>query len=156
MSDALPVPHRRQLADGYCLPACVQMVLAYWGVERDQSNLARQLQMIEKAGTPGSRVRLLTSATLEVIYRSGNLADLYAALSLQVPPIMLVYTGELPYWNRATAHAVVLLGIESDLAILNDPNAHQAAIHVPLGDLLLAWDEMANLYALLKRKSVSQ
>ena len=99
MSDILPVPHRRQLADGYCLPACVQMVLAYWGIKRDQPDLARQLQMIAKAGTPGSRVRLLASATLKVAYRSGSLADLRAALSQGVPPIMLVYTGELPYWD---------------------------------------------------------
>jgi formylglycine-generating enzyme required for sulfatase activity len=23
----------RHLTDGYCLPACVQMVLAYWGID---------------------------------------------------------------------------------------------------------------------------
>ncbi|MBE7469862.1 MAG: hypothetical protein DPW09_20670 [Anaerolineae bacterium] len=42
MSNSLPIPHRPQLADGYCLPACVQMVLAYWGIERDQAELAVQ------------------------------------------------------------------------------------------------------------------
>jgi len=131
------------------------MVLAYWGIERGQSNLARQLQMIEKAGTPGARLRLLASAKLEVTYRSGSLADLHAALSQRVPPIMLVHTGELPYWDLATAHAVVLLGIEGDRAVLNDPDVLQAAIRVPLDDLLLAWDEMANLYALLRKKSAS-
>jgi len=31
-NDLLQVPHRLQLSDGYCLPACVQMVLAYWGI----------------------------------------------------------------------------------------------------------------------------
>jgi predicted protein tyrosine phosphatase len=79
MSNILPVPHRRQLADGYCLPACVQMVLAYWGIERDQPDLARQLHMIAKAGTPGSRILSLASATLEVVYRSGDLTDLRSA-----------------------------------------------------------------------------
>jgi hypothetical protein len=126
------------------------MLLAYWGIERDQPDLARQLHMIAKAGTPGSRIRSLASATLEVVYRSGNLTDLRAALSSSVPPIMLVYTGELPYWNQAVAHAVVLTGVESDLAVLNDPAMHQAATRVSLDDLYLAWDEMANLYALLK------
>ncbi len=79
----LKVPHHRQIDDGYCLPACVQMVLqvpegggvdelyclpacvqmvlAYWGIERDQSSLAKQLGVIEGAGTPGSRLFLLVS-----------------------------------------------------------------------------------------------
>jgi ABC-type bacteriocin/lantibiotic exporter with double-glycine peptidase domain len=153
MSNTLPVPHRQQLADGYCLPACIQMVLAYWGIEQDQSDLARQLQMVAKAGTPGSHVHLLASATLEVTYRSGELADLRAALDQGVPPIMLVYTGELPYWDQATAHAVVLVGIEGGSAVLNDPGMRQAAAQVPLDDLLLAWDEMANLFALLRPKT---
>jgi hypothetical protein len=127
------------------------MVLAYWGIERDQSDLARQLQMIARAGTPGSRIYLLASATLEVTYRSGDWVDLRAALGQGIPPIKLVYTGELPYWKQAMAHAVVLLGIKGDLAVLNDPGVRQAAMHVSLGDLQLAWDEMTDLYALLKR-----
>ena len=48
---------------------------------------------------------------------------------------------------------MVLLGIEGDLAVLNDPGMHQAAIRVPLDDLQLAWDEMANLYALLRKRT---
>ncbi len=114
------------------------MVLAYWGIERKQPNLARQLGMVSRAGTPGSRIHRLASTTLDVIYRNGNLADLNIALSQGVPPIMLVYTSELPYWSVAAAHAVVLLGIENDRAVLNDPGAHQTAIRVSLDDLLLA------------------
>ena len=87
-----------------------------------------------------------------MVYRNGGLADLRAALSQGVPPIVLVYTGELPYWNLAAAHAVVLLGIENNWAVLNDPGVRQAAIRVSLDDLLLAWDEMANLYALLRKR----
>jgi ABC-type bacteriocin/lantibiotic exporter with double-glycine peptidase domain len=128
------------------------MVLAYWGIECEQSELARQLQMIPKAGTPGSRVRQLASATLDVIYRSGQLADLTAALDQDVPPILFVHTSELPYWDRAMAHAVVLVGIEGDQAVLNDPGLLLSPVRVSLGDLMLAWDEMANLYALLKKR----
>lgn len=47
MPRRLPVPHRSQLAEGYCLPACVEMVLAYWGVERKQSALAARMGMRE-------------------------------------------------------------------------------------------------------------
>jgi formylglycine-generating enzyme required for sulfatase activity len=32
----------RQLTDGSCLLACVQMVLAYWGIERGQSEVLQR------------------------------------------------------------------------------------------------------------------
>lgn len=152
MSRVLPVPHRLQLADGYCLPACAEMVLAYWGINRAQSDLARQLQIIARAGIPASRICWLASAEIKVTCRTGVLADLVTALDQGIPPIMLVNTGQLPYWGLATAHAVVLLGMEREQAALNDPGISQSPIHVSLGDLLLAWDEMANRYALISKK----
>ena len=88
MSALLPVPHRLQLADGYCLPACVQMVLAYWGIEREQADLARQLGTVLLGGTPGPRIKLLSSRTLRVSYAAGTLDDLQAALSAGIPPIV--------------------------------------------------------------------
>ena len=30
----LSVPHIQQIEDGYCLPACVEMVLAFYGIQR--------------------------------------------------------------------------------------------------------------------------
>lgn len=152
MSSILQVPHRPQLADGYCLPACVQMVLAYWGIEQDQTRLARQLGMIRGAGVPASRLRRLNSQRLAVAYQSGPLAELRTAIDQGIPPIALVYTGELPYWHYATAHAVVVLGLEQGVITVHDPAVDRGAIEVAVGDFQLAWDEMANLYALIIRR----
>lgn len=153
MSKILKVPYIRQLADGYCLPACAQMVLAYLGIKRDQVQLAEQLKMIPRAGTPGFRIRLLASKKLEVIYRSGEVADLRAALNKGMPPIIMLVTGDLPYWEISTTHAVVLLAIDEKSVLLNDPDYEEAPIRVSLGDFELAWYEMENKYALLKKKS---
>lgn len=90
MSTSLLVPHYPQQADGYCLPACAQMVLAYWGVNRSQNRLARQLNTIRGAGTPGSRLLNLASRSLDVQYDSGTLDDLRAAIAQGVPSIVLV------------------------------------------------------------------
>ncbi len=118
----LKVPHRRQINDGYCLPACVQMVLAYWGVERNQDSLAKQLGMIEGAGTPGSRLFLLVSPSLDVQYRTrGNIEDLEETLRAGVPPIALVWTGQLSYWDSNVPHAVVLIGTERENFVVHDP-----------------------------------
>lgn len=152
MSKILRVPYIRQLADGYCLPACAQMVLAYLGIKRDQVQLAKQLKMIPKAGTPGFRIRLLASKKLEVIYRSGEIADLRVALNKGMPPIIMVVTSELPYSELQSAHAVVLLAIDENSVLLNDPDYEEAPIRVSLGNFELAWYEMENKYALLKKK----
>ena len=41
------VPHRMQEQYGFCLPACVEMVLAYYGINRSQRSLAVELGVIE-------------------------------------------------------------------------------------------------------------
>jgi len=151
MQKRLSVPHRIQQADGYCLPACVEMVLAYWGIERNQQDLARQMGTIPNFGTPGSSVLRLSSKQIQVDYSQGDLESIKHALANDIPPIALVWTGELLYWQYETAHAVAITGIEGDFLFLNDPAYEQPDIRVSVGDFYLAWDEMANHYALLTR-----
>ncbi|MBN1874412.1 MAG: C39 family peptidase [Anaerolineae bacterium] len=43
LAKPLDVPYYPQLDDGYCLPACVQMVLSYIGLPVKQRPLARDL-----------------------------------------------------------------------------------------------------------------
>ncbi len=152
MSNNLQIPHFQQKVDEFCLPACVQMVLAFWGIQREQVEIAKELGTIPNAGTPGSRLRRLQSPLIEITYGEGTLPDLEAALTLGIPPITLVYTGELPYWKIAFAHAVVVTGMDSDFITVNDPAQEESAIQVTVADFQLAWDEMANLYSLLQRK----
>ena len=153
MSSSLKVPHIQQKADGFCLPACVQMVLAFWGIQQDQDKIAGELGTIPDVGTPGSRLRRLQSSLLKVTYGEGSLLDLQNALMSGIPPVVLVYTGELSYWNKAFTHAIVVTEIASGFVVVNDPARKEASIKTPLADFQLAWDEMANLYGLLQRKS---
>jgi len=43
MNPILEVPHYQQSAEGYCLPACARMVLAYLGLERTEAEIAKVL-----------------------------------------------------------------------------------------------------------------
>lgn len=110
------------------------------------------MRMIEKAGTPGPGILLLGSDKLAVIYRSGELEDLQSAIEQDTPPIALIFTGELGYWDVDTPHAVVVAGFEGNSIVLNDPAKDQPNIRVQVDEFMLAWDRMGNLYALLKRK----
>ena len=91
MSSSLSVPHFPQQADGYCLPACVQMV-------------------------------------------------------------MVVNTMHFPHWQLQTAHAVVITDMGEAEVLMNDPGVEHGPISVSFGDFYLAWDEMANLYGLIRKK----
>jgi len=42
----LNVPHIKQHVDGFCLPACAQMVLAFYDVQTNQVQLARQMGVV--------------------------------------------------------------------------------------------------------------
>ncbi|MBE7529785.1 MAG: hypothetical protein HND44_15260 [Chloroflexi bacterium] len=96
MHKRLAVPHRLQFETGYCLPACVEMVLAYWGMEAKQKSLARKLKTIPGVGTPGPRVQSLASKSLRVTYGEGQLVDLTQAIAADIPPIVLVRTVNYP------------------------------------------------------------
>lgn len=152
MSTSLSVPHFPQQADGYCLPACAQMVLAYWGINRNQYRLGRQLRTIPGAGTPGSRLLRLASRNLDVDYKTGTLDDLRAALAQGVPAIVLVNTKHFAHWTLETLHAVVVIGMDDVNVIINDPGMDQGSTLVTLGDFHLAWDDMANLYGVIQKK----
>ena len=151
----LSVPVRRQLADGYCLPACVEMALAALGIEQDQAVLARALGTVPDLGTPFSAVTNLTARIRELrtlrinFHPTGEPEDLERAIEGGIPPILRVITGQLPYWIERTAHAVVLIGLDDGLATVNDPEfAHPKQLS--FDDLCLAWDDGGNRYALIR------
>ena len=127
------------------------MVLAFWGIERTQERLARQLQMIPGAGTPGSRILRLRSRNLDVRYDSGSLDDLQTALNQGIPPIALVNTKHFDHWQIEAAHAVVVIAMNEERVLIHDPGMDHGSTMVGLDDFYLAWDEMANLYSLIRK-----
>ncbi len=151
-NNPLNVPHYPQADDGYCLPACVQMVLAYLGLSSTQSKLTRKLDVHPPLGAPASNVTRLRSNTLDVKFTSGDLDDLRACLNQGNPPIVFVQAGEFPHWRgRVSQHAVVIVGADEQSIYILDPAAGADPIPIPTGDFLLAWSELDYIYALLAR-----
>lgn len=148
MSSWLPVPHLLQDQSGWCLPACVAMVAAYWEQPLTQADIAKWLDATN-VGVPASRIQRLTTRGFEVIYRTGSLAALRTWLTQGVPGILFVRTGELPYWEIDTPHAVVLVGLENEQAYLLDPAKNHVPITVSISELLLAWSYFDYSYAIL-------
>lgn len=152
----LDVPLVMQLDEGYCLPACIEMVLAFYGIQRTQIDIAQQLEIYEGLGIPASRITRIASPRLDVTRRRGEREDLLQALADGIPPIVEVATEYLTYWiDESTAHVVVLAAITGDddreYAIVNDP-AFNAPVRVAMDELLIAWTERQNYFAIIQRK----
>ena len=148
----LEVPFHAQADDGFCLPACVQMVLEHLGVRESQQSLARKLDVRSPLGAPASNVMHLRSDILEATCSTGTLGDLRQCVARGYAPIAFLQAGELPHWRgRRSQHAVVVVGVAEASVCLLDPAADESTIRVPAGDFLLAWIEMDCLYALITR-----
>jgi hypothetical protein len=93
----------------------------------------------------------LASRNLDIHYGAGTLDDLRAAIAQAIPPITLVNTKHFPHWQLETAHAVVVVAIDDKQVMINDADMMQGQTLVTLDDFLLAWDEMANLYGLIRK-----
>ncbi|MEZ4657648.1 MAG: papain-like cysteine protease family protein [Caldilineaceae bacterium] len=70
-------------------------------------------------------------------------------LSEQKPIIVSVDTGELPYWPQAADHAIVVVGMDNDTVIVQDPAFENPYIAIPVGDFDLAWLAKDERYAVL-------
>lgn len=141
MSEILPVPHFQQSAEGYCLPACARMVLAYLGIERSETEVSEVLGA-QEYGTPSFAVQKLSALDVHVTYRQWPLSELTAAVTNKQPVIIFVRTGFLEYWTEDVAHAVVIVGIEEGHRFwINDPARQEAPLAVSWDGLLAAWAE---------------
>lgn len=158
MSEQLiAVPHRVEAFVGACLPACLEMALAFFGIARSQHRIASQIGYIDGAGTPARNITRLSAPGIQLSYhQNGTIEEIRQALTSGAVPIVFVRTGELPHWNEDTPHALVIVGITADILHVNDPVFEHAPIPISIGDFLLAWYEFDNQWALVVRSHPSE
>lgn len=147
----LSVDHIQQRVRGECVAACAAMILNRLGLPVDYNRLIKLLR-VTVAGTPSFRVLDLEILGIRVIYKQGSFQEMHEHLSQNRPCMAFVFTGELPHWDEATSHAVVVVGLNDDTVYVNDPAFPDAPIPVAKGDFDLAWLERDEYYAtFLKR-----
>jgi ABC-type bacteriocin/lantibiotic exporter with double-glycine peptidase domain len=150
MAKRLSVPYHKQMANGYCLPACVQVVLAYQKRSYSQADLGQKLNLRTGLGAPTRAVKRLVSDELKVVYGEGSLLFLKDWLKSGMPIIAFVQSGELAYWGgEVFQHTVVIIGVDGDDIWLLDPDQTEQPIAVATDEFLLAWSAMDYLCAIL-------
>jgi uncharacterized protein YvpB len=132
------------------------MALAYLGIFRSQQEIGRVVKIREKFGTPAPHIVNLRSLKIDVLYRVGGiLNDVMSFLDKGNPVIAFVQTSELPHWTGShSQHAALIVGMDEQTVILHDPALAQGPTSVPIGDFLLAWDEMDNRYAVIMKRTL--
>ncbi len=150
-TNLLNIPHYEQAQAGSCLPACARMVLAFWQHKANESALA-QLLGTRYFGTPAPNIHRLEQLGFFVIYESGSLSAIKRQLDKNIPCLVFVQTGILPYWEENTAHVIVVLGIDETTIFVNDPAFENAPQAIPIEYFLLAWSEFDYRYAVIQPK----
>jgi len=147
---SLNVPLLPQSDRADCLPACVEMVLAFFGQQVKRDWLRRVLESSD-LGTPGFKVLNLRRHGYDVTYAAAtDERALTQALAASVPPIALLRTTHLPYWKHETAHAVVVIAADDEQVTLNDPAFADAPQTVSRDAFMLAWSDFDYLYAVIR------
>lgn len=148
----LSVSHLKQRRDSDCLAACTAMVLNYLGVQVDYDRLLTLLN-IRNYGAPAGNIRAVSVLGLQVNYSVSDLDGLVQLIDKGIPIIAFVRTGDLPYWEVVTDHAVVVAGYDTERGKLtiHDPYFTNGPFEVPSGDFELAWLERDFYFATVQR-----
>lgn len=95
----LSVPHHPQQRPADCLAACAAMILKYLGVHIAYDRLLGLLK-IEPFGASAYNLFYLSTLGLSVAIDARDMVWLRETLQSNSPVIVLVDTGELPYWPQ--------------------------------------------------------
>jgi ABC-type bacteriocin/lantibiotic exporter with double-glycine peptidase domain len=122
----LAVPRFKQQYPYTCVPACVRMVLAYWGRNHSERELAIAFHTVTPLGTQpeaveeglkqlGYNCRWFENATVE---------KLQQLLAADWPVIIFLYAADLPHGSSGV-HALVLIPIDKQRAVFLDPSLNR-------------------------------
>ena len=152
----MEVPYHSQEELFTCGPACVRMVLAYYGIEEGEEEIASAMR-VNRNGCSFRRIKECFSSHgltpfLHKPRKSSNaLARLENYLVNEVPVIVLVnryvYDSETPRMNRKvgwenddySSHFVVVTGIEGGEVSFNDPHEQVGKTSLSLDDFVESW-----------------
>lgn len=138
LKSLLSIPHHRQQQPADCLAACAAVVLDYLGIQVGYGRLLRLLK-IEPFGASAYNLHYLSSLGITAAIDMRDMTLLRELLQTGAPVITLVRTGELSYWPQKTNHVVVVVGLEEDDILVNDPAFEQSPIRVSALEFELAW-----------------
>lgn len=146
------VPHFQQSQEGFCLPACARMVLAYLGHTQDEAHIAHTLGA-KPYGTPSFALEKLTDSDIQVVYQQWSAAELSQMLDVGYPVIVFVRTIFLDYYQEDFAHALVVIECVTGRHVqVHDPAQPTGPTAVSWDGFLAAWSEFDYYGAVIRQR----
>lgn len=133
------VPHFQQELDFSCLPACVRMVLAFYGEQRPESELRRLLKTRVTGTSPANVMMRLPDIGYEAYVFEASRSLLRRRIEAGEPCIAHVWTAALPHWNESVVHAVVVTHVDDDTVWINDPILDSGPTPIAQSAFWTAW-----------------
>lgn len=133
------VPHFQQELDYSCLPACVRMVLAYYGDQRPEPELRRLLKTRFTGTSPANVMLRLPDIGYGAVVVEASRSLLRRRIAAGEPCIAHVWTSPLPHWDEGAVHAVVVVDISEESVWINDPILNSGPTAIPQDAFLKAW-----------------
>lgn len=134
---------QEKLNAGYCGPAVLKMMLAYYGIEKTEEELAQLAGTNKETGTDDKALqRVLESFGLKVEIKSeASFEDIQGWLDKEVPVVVDWFTrGRADYPDSAVAdgHYSIVVGLDADFTYLQDPEIG-ALRKLARGDFMKVW-----------------
>ena len=82
-------------------------------------------------------------------YREATFSIIATHLQAGQPVIAFVDTGELAYWSVTTNHAIVVIGLEAEHVVVQDPAFATTPQRIPFGEFEMAWLNCDNACAVV-------
>lgn len=133
------VPHFQQELDYSCLPACVRMVLAFYGSDHSESELRGLLKTRQGGTSPANVLMRLPALGFNVELPDASLVYLHEQTHATRPCIVHVWTGALPYWKYESIHCLVMTEVTEANVLCHDPDLDSGPISILIEDFMRAW-----------------
>jgi ABC-type bacteriocin/lantibiotic exporter with double-glycine peptidase domain len=149
--DLLPVqPFQETLYAGMCGPASLKMVLAYYGVDQSEDELAKLCETNPELGTSDERIKYAAEGlgfTVE-IHNKSSFKDIQAWLDKKVPILVNWFTrGRTDYSESEVpdGHLSVVVGLDDTYIYLQDPEIGKLR-KIEKDDFMRVWFDFTGEY----------
>ncbi len=145
----LAVPDVRQATDYTCSASALQAVLAYYGIEKREDELAKELEVDPEEGAPPEAiVRVAIAHGLTAVKRERMTVEDLAAAVAQGRPVIIgiqAWSGT-PRTSWADAwddgHYVIVIAVEGDRLVFEDPSVLGSRAFLSRRELEERWHDI--------------
>lgn len=140
----MKLPLFQQAQSHTCLPTCIRIVLAYWGRQHSEAELAQACGTLPVWGTtPAEAVEGLERLGYRALwFENVSLERLLQLLEQGWPVIVFLRATDLPH-GRSGLYAVVVAALEAGEVVCADP-ALGTEVRLILSDFLRAWSALGS------------